>query len=201
LPFEGVQLLPERETDSFYRSELNVRGLIGAATRELSGNHLVIFCLAIGAGMRRAEIDRLLWRNVDLQRGTVTIVHTDAHVLKTEGSAGVLTLESAFVDVLKRHALTSSGKFVLMGPEMIRDEVRYRWYRCAADFRAVNVWLKGNGIVDEKGVHTLRKEFGSHIAEAGGILAASVALRHSTSLQQSHGELHSFRPRTSSPPT
>ena len=180
LPFEGVHLLPERESDYFYRSEINVRTLIADAMTELSGNQLVIFCLALGAGLRRAEIDRLLWRNVDLASGRVSIVSTDSHELKTESSTGILVLEPQFVDVIKRHASVSKGKYVLVGTEKIRDDVGYRWYRCPKDFEHVTAWLKGKGINDEKGVHTLRKEFGSHHAERGGILAASVALRHST---------------------
>ena len=59
LPFEGVELLSERESDFFYSSEVNAKQLIEDAFKELSGSQLVIFVLAIGAGMRRNEIDKL----------------------------------------------------------------------------------------------------------------------------------------------
>jgi integrase len=41
-------------------------------------------------------------------------------------------------------------------------------------------WLRGKGITSKSPIHTLRKEFGSAMAQKFGIFAASRALRHSS---------------------
>ncbi|ATC65991.1 integrase [Nibricoccus aquaticus] len=181
LPFDAVEFLPERESDYFYTSEVDAKKLIEAAFAELSGNQLVIFVLAIGAGLRRNEIDKLLWSNVELATGTVTIAPTKYGRLKSDSSVGKIRLESQFAEVLRKHAEISKGEFVLISDVAPRPDAVYRQYRCTKDFKALCLWLKGKGITRSTSrIHTLRKEFGSHLADRKGILAASSGLRHST---------------------
>jgi integrase len=56
--------------------------------------------------------------------------------------------------------------------------LRGDYYRCKSHFQRLSAWLRRQGVVDEKPLHTLRKEFGSLVNRAHGIHAASKALRH-----------------------
>lgn len=181
LPFDGVEFIPERESDYFYTSEVNAKQLIEDAFKELSGNQLVIFVLAIGAGLRRNEIDKLPWAHVDLPTGTITVAPTKYGRLKSDSSAGKIQLEPRFAEVLRKHAMHSCGEFVLPSPIAPRVGSLQRHYRCQRDFTTLCRWLKTKGITRSTScIHTLRKEFGSHLAQRRGIFAASAGLRHST---------------------
>jgi hypothetical protein len=181
IPFATVSLLPEHETDYFYFSEVNAQKLITAAFAELDDEQLVVFVLALGAGLRRKEIDNLLWTRVDLDAGTVVVAPTETSRLKTASSIGCLKLEPAFVDVLRRHAAHSKGEYVLCPQFQPQTKRRTPSYRCKKLFKTVNDWLEGQGIKrTNRRIHTLRKEFGSHLAAKHGIFVASAGLRHST---------------------
>ncbi len=181
LPFDGVEFIPERESDYFYTSEVNVKQLIEDAFKELGGNQLVIFVLAIGAGLRRNEMDKLPWAHVDLPIGTVTVAPTKYGRLKSDSSVGKIQLEPRFAEVLRKHAAESRGEFVLTSHIAPRVGSVQRHYRCKRDFAGLCRWLKSKGITRSSSrIHTLRKEFGSHLAQRRGIFAASAGLRHST---------------------
>ncbi len=181
LPFEGVEFIPERESDYFYTSEVDAKQLIDDAFKELTGNLLIIFVLAIGAGLRRNEIDKLPWAHVDLPTGTVTVAPTKYGRLKSDSSVGKIQLEPRFADALRKHALENRGEFVIASRIAPRIGSLQRHYRCKKDFAALCAWLKTKGITRSTSrIHTLRKEFGSHIAQRRGIFAASSGLRHST---------------------
>ena len=181
LPFDGVEFIPERESDYFYTSEVDAKQLIEDAFKELVGNKLVIFVLAIGAGLRRNEIDKLPWAHVDLPTGTVTIAPTQYGRLKSDSSVGKIQLELRFAEVLRKHAMEKSGEFVLTSHIAPRIGSLQRHYRCKKDYKALCQWLKTKGITRSTSrIHTLRKEFGSHLAQRRGIFAASSGLRHST---------------------
>lgn len=181
LPFEGVEFISERESDYFYTSEVDVKKLIEEAFAELTGNLLVIFVLAIGAGLRRNEIDKLPWAHVDLPAGIVTIAPTRFGRLKSDSSVGKIQLEPRFAEVLRKHAEENRGEFVLSSHVAPRMGSLQRHYRCRKEFAALCDWLGTKGITRSTSkIHTLRKEFGSHLAQRRGIFAASSGLRHST---------------------
>lgn len=181
LPFEGVDMLPERESDFFYTSEVDVRKLIADAFRELTGNRLIIFILALGGGLRRNEIDKLPMAHLDLQKGVVTIAPTQFHRLKSDASVGKIQLEPRFVEKLRELLAGHQGEFVVQSETAPRLNTGQRHYRCSKDFMVLNGWLKAKGITRSSSrIHTLRKEFGSHLAQRRGIFAASAGLRHST---------------------
>jgi integrase len=56
--------------------------------------------------------------------------------------------------------------------------VTYQYYRCQELFERLTIWLRENGVKDNKPLHVLRKEYGSQICAIHGIHAASRALRH-----------------------
>jgi hypothetical protein len=161
LPFEGVEFIPERESDYFYTSEVDVKQLIEDAFKGLSRNHLVIFVLAIGAGLRRNEIDKLPWAHVDLPTGMVTVAPTKYGRLKSDSSVGKIQLEPRFAEVLRKHATGSRGKFVLTSHIAPSVGSLQRHYRCKKDFTALCRWLETKGITRSTSrIHTRRKEFG-----------------------------------------
>lgn len=181
LPFEGVELLPERESDFFYTPEVEAKQLIDDAFKELAGNQLIIFILAIGAGLRRNEIDKLPWTHVDLPTGVITVAPTKYSRLKSDSSVGKIQLEARFAEKLREHAAAAGGEFVLPSPIPPRFDSSQRHYRCNKDFAGLCDWLAAKGMKRSTNrIHTLRKEFGSHLAEHRGIFAASAGLRHST---------------------
>lgn len=182
MPFLDVEFFAERESDYFYTSKVEPKKLIEDAFRELSGNQLIVFILAIGAGLRRSEIDVLPWAHVDLASGTITVAPTKYSRLKSDSSVGKIQLEPRFADALRKHATTTHGEFVLASPVPPRLSSGFnRHYRCKKDFAALCAWLKSKGMpASSCPIHTLRKEFGSHLAQKRGIFAASAGLRHST---------------------
>ncbi len=155
--------------------------MIEHAFKELSGNQLITFVLAIGAGLRRNEIDKLPWTHVDLPAGVVTVAPTNYHRLKSDSSVGKIQLEPRFAEKLRQHAAENRGEFVLTSPNPPRADSARRYYRCKTDFTALCARLKTKGIKHSTSrIHTLRKEFASHLAQRRDIFAASAGLRHST---------------------
>lgn len=180
LPFEGVLLLQEHESDFFYHSTIDTSELIRKALLELRREELVIFVLAIGGGLRRKEIDNLEWSRVNLPYRTVTVLKPRSGRLKSDSSCGSVVLEKRFMDVLEEHAQRGRAGYVLFPDRPATHRSNNRHYRCNAEFERVIAWLRGNGIDTDKPLHTLRKEFGSNISKHKGIYAASASLRHST---------------------
>lgn len=112
---------------------MDAKQLIEDAFKELTGNHLVIFVLAIGAGLRRNEIDKLPWAHVDLPTGTVTVAPTKYGRLKSDSSVGKIQLEPRFAEALRKHAAENRGEFVLTSHIAPRIGSLQRHYRCKKD--------------------------------------------------------------------
>jgi integrase len=181
LPFDGVLLLKEHESDFFYHSTIDASELIRKAFNELHREELVIFVLAIGGGLRRKEIDNLEWSRVNVPNRTVTILKPRSGRLKSDSSCGIVVLEKRFMDVLEEHARRGREGYVLFPDRPAKHRTKNRSYRCKAEFERVLEWLRLNGVTQtDKPLHTMRKEFGSNISKHKGIYAASASLRHST---------------------
>jgi integrase len=136
--------------------------------------------LALGAGLRRGEIDRLLWRQVDLKAGVIHIEATEAGDLKTEDSAGEVAIDATLCGILEGFKARTTSQYVIDGLESETASSR-AWghaYRCTPVFDFLTAWLRKNGVEGNKPLHTLRKEAGAMIATTRGIYAASRFLRH-----------------------
>jgi len=184
VPFAGVSFYPRESMR--YQSKIDAAVLLAQARKELLGGTPLqreafkVMLLALGAGLRRGEIDGLLWRQIDLTRGEITIETTEASGLKSEDSAGVVAIDGRLSEILQGFRAAATGQFVVEGIE--EDSAPSRtWgytYRCNPVFDFLNAWLRKSGVDCNKPLHTLRKESGAMVATSSGIYAASKFLRH-----------------------
>jgi integrase len=194
LPFEGVTL-PEAGK-SRYKSEINPALLLTAAKRELAEGIqgekqpanprpelFKIALLALGAGLRRDEIDKLQWDQIQWHRNTIRIETTEHGGTKSTESEADVDVDPGLLEILKGY-MPKPGKgsiFVIESPVKPRPQsVKNHHYRCNRLFKQLVEWLRGKGVKSRNALHSLRKEFGSQICSQAGIFAASVALRHSS---------------------
>ena len=181
LPFAGVEFFPRESMK--YQSKLDPAVLLQSAREHLLETDPEAFkalVLALGAGLRRGEIDRLLWRQIDFNSGLIHIQVTEAGGLKTEDSTGDVAIDPAMVSLLRGFRAKARGQFVIEGGgrELTASKPWGQRYRCEDVFYRLIHWLRENGIDSAKPIHMLRKEAGSIIATKAGIHAASQFLRH-----------------------
>ena len=165
-----------------YQSKLNPAVLLHSARETLWAADSEAFkalLLALGAGLRREEIDRLLWRQIDFNVGVIHVEVTEAGGLKTEDSAGDVAIDPTMVSLLRGFRAKAHGHFVIEeGTGVTASKLWGQRYRCADVFYRLTHWLRVNGVEGARPIHTLRKEAGSIIATKAGIHAASQFLRH-----------------------
>ena len=182
LPFAGVEFFPRESMR--YVSRINAGALLRQARQELADEDpdaFLAILLALTAGLRRGEIDRLLWRNVDLDGGRIIVDSSEHGRLKTPESHGVVDIDRVTAEILRGFWARASGPFVLEARKAVACEPSCEGktrYRCASAFERVNRWLRAYGITGHKPLHTLRKEAGSLVVTRDGIFAASSFLRH-----------------------
>ncbi len=194
LPFEGVTL-PEAGK-SRYKSEINPALLLTAAKRELADGVqeegkpatprpelFKIALLALGAGLRRDEIDKLQWSQIQWHRNTIRVETTEHGGTKSADSEADVDVDPGLLEILKTY-MPKPGKgspFVIQSKINPRPlSVKNHHYRCNRQFKELIAWLRGKGLKSRNALHALRKEFGSQICAQAGIFAASSALRHSS---------------------
>jgi integrase len=180
LPFDGVELF---ESGSMkYVSKIDVNVLVAAAKNELKPKEpeaYKAFLLALFAGMRKAEIDLCEWRMVDWLNGIIKLEETEWLRLKTQDSAGVITVEPEPLSELRELMPLSQSPFIITSERPPRNDSARTYYRCEPVFDCLNEWLRSKGVKANKPLHELRKEIGSWITTKDGIYAASQFLRHS----------------------
>jgi integrase len=190
LPFSEVEK-PKVPRPKFY-SPVKAADLLAAARVGLGGEGAVlvdlrkreawfVFMLALGAGLRKGEIDALCWAQVDEGAGEIRICTTVEAGVKTEHSEGVVPIGDDLKRMLAEKRKTARGRFVIEGADDMPRPERGKKYRCAEVFEDLGDWLRANGLpaaTVATPLHTLRKLFGSEIAKRAGIFAASSMLRH-----------------------
>ena len=134
LPFEGIKI--ESGGSTRYKSEVNFELLIASANNELAiliptidENNLVesrkarqdtllknemykIFLLAIGAGLRRNEIDKLEWSSILWDESKIRIQATKYFQPKTEDSEGDIDVDPELLDVLRAYYPLAKDEFI-----------------------------------------------------------------------------------------
>lgn len=194
LPFEGVTL-PEAGK-SRYKSEINPAVILTAAKRELAdgiggegkpvkprAELFKILLLALGAGLRRDEIDKLQWKQIQWERNAIRVETTEHGSTKSAESEADVDVDPDLLEILKAYMPKpgTGSPFVIASNVQPRPKsVRNHHYRCARAFKELIMWLRTKGVTARNALHSMRKEFGSQICAQAGIYAASVALRHSS---------------------
>jgi integrase len=179
LPFDGVELY--EEADMRYSSKIDAGELIRAAQDELAMQHpeqWKILLLALGAGLRRGEINALLWRQVDFDRGIIRIETTEVFQPKSAKSTGGVEIDKELVAILRGYRAIAKSQFVIESEVEAKPAASYPHARAEPAFNGLCKWLRSKGVDGLRPIHTLRKEFGSLICQQAGLYAASRALRH-----------------------
>jgi integrase len=183
LPFAGVEMFPRESMR--YVSKIDAGEILRKARGELAAQapaQFLVILLGIAAGLRRGEIDRLLWDHVDFRKRQIFVEDTEAGAVKSSDSRGAVDIDEKTIELLRGFHAKADTKFVIDAPQAEEAESSRPWglrYRCSSVFEKVNAWLRANGVEGNKPLHTLRKEAGSMIATQHGIFAAAQFLRHS----------------------
>jgi integrase len=180
LPFDGVAL--EKEPSLRYISKMDPFAILAKAKQELAEAEpeaFKVMVLALVCGLRRAEIDNLLWRAFDFAGSSVRVESSEFHELKSEDSAGKMDLDKDTLALFRGYrAKKPKAVFVVESPLKHDSKGKVGRYRCNPVFKKVLAWLRKNSVNGHKPLHTLRKEIGSIIASEHGIFEASRYLRH-----------------------
>lgn len=181
LPFEGITM--EKAPSQRYSSKVDALALLARAKEELAEKDpegYKVLILALVCGLRRSEIDHLLWRAFDFSSRVLRIEASEYHELKSEDSSGEIDLDEDTTALFKAYRQKApKDLFVIHSNNPPRNQTKSRCYRCNDTFARVNEWLRLQGVQNKKPLHTMRKEIGSIIASEEGIFAASRYLRHS----------------------
>ena len=157
-----------------YVSRIDASTLFSSAKTELKKKDpdaYKVILLALGAGLRRSEIDRLRWQDVDTGGYRIHVKSNEAGVTKSLSSEGVVHVAAELIHEL------GTGTGWIVSPDKNKPA---KPYRADTAMRAATSWLRSQGVQSNCPLHTLRKEFGSVICSRGDIYAASVQLRHSS---------------------
>jgi hypothetical protein len=179
VPFAGIKL--ERRKAPRYQSTFNVAQLIEDAKSELAepeAEQFKIFVLAIMAGLRRNEIDKAEWGWFNWDAGKIQVAPTRYFRTKSEESARSVWVPPEVLEIFRGYRARATGPFVIEScVEPVTNKL-YDTYRAGETISGLIGWLRTKGVNGTKPLHTLRKEYGSHIAASFGIYAAKEMLGH-----------------------
>lgn len=180
IPFAGVQV-GGKAGSTRYRSAIDARALLRDARAELADTDpdaYAVILLALGAGLRRSEVDALQWQAVMPARGIIRVQTTAQRRAKSVESEGDVVCDAGLFTELEKTRRPGSTLYVVE-PDTEHPRTRAaQCYRAKATFDRVITWLRTHGVLSAKPLHTLRKEFGSLVADAGDIHQAMLQLRH-----------------------
>lgn len=137
-----------------------------------------VLILGLSAGLRRAEIDRLQWSQIDASRRLVLIHATDCFAPKAN-SSGEIPIDLEIVELLEGWRSQATSRFVVEGVDPSPNSSIHHYRADPAHVELIR-WLKSKGITARNPLHSLRKEFGSIVCQKAGVYVASRLLRHSS---------------------
>lgn len=180
LPFDGV--IFENKESMRYKSKIDSKVILKKAKKELSESDPEAFkvvLLALFCGLRRSEIDYLLWNAFDFTNSKLSIETTEYHALKSKNSAGIIDIDDVTLSIFSADRAKNPKAIFVINSSKSPKTSKGREYRCDDVFTRVLTWLRAQDVESSKPIHTLRKEIGSVINHEYGIYAASCFLRHS----------------------
>ena len=166
-----------------YVSTVKAGDLMRAAKTELATSQpesYKAFLLALGAGLRAAEIDNLQWHHVDPVANTIRIETTATFETKTESSEREVFVDAGLIAELEQFRTAPPTSYVLKSKREAKPGAAVASYRAESTFDDLKKWLRANGIGAHKPIHTLRKEFGSLVTQSADIFTASRQLGHAS---------------------
>jgi len=178
-PFKGVAV--NVGTPQKYVSTVKAGDLMRAAQTELAIKQpeaYKAFLLALGAGLRAAEIDNLQWLQIDVTASTIRIMTTATFETKTESSEREVFVDAGLIAELEQFRASAKSPYVLESERQPKPGAAVAYYRAGVAFDYLKKWLRAHGITAHKPIHTLRKEFGSLVCESSDIFTASRQLGH-----------------------
>ena len=185
LPFQGIAPLPE--PSHRYHSKIDAATLIETAKSSIyltNKEAWITFILCAGAGLRRAEVDKLEWEQVDFTERRIWIRTTEFFKPKAKNSETYVDISQGVAGYLKEYrsiSENSTRRFILPGKET-GDKIR-----CLKIFKSLMTWLRSQGVPTRTPLHTLRKEAGSLIFQnAGSIDRAAEFLRNDPRVAREH---------------
>jgi hypothetical protein len=146
-PFGGIEFLPEGSHR--YTSTFDPKTIVQAAENELRNSlpeAFKIFILALCAGLRRNEIDKLLWRQVNFGRRSISVQQTEYFSPKTKESCSGIYLDDAVVGMLKELNTSATGQFVTESDINPRPNAHDQHYRCDRIHQQLIAELHSHGI-------------------------------------------------------
>ncbi len=179
MPFERVSFEPRQSMR--YRSTIDVEKLTHAAHEELAEKDapaFLAFLLALGAGLRRIEIDRLEWSAFRWAENVIRIEPTEHFDVKTEHSIGDVSIDAELMSIMHGYFARARSNFVIESRNLPRKRATFENYRAQIVFDRLTAWLRSKGVSAQKPIHELRKESGSMVNRAHGLTAAKDFLRH-----------------------
>ena len=165
--FEGVRVKGDRKPPK-YRSTFDAAKLLTAAKTELRDTNpdaWLTILLALGAGLRRGEIQNLRWQHVNTTGGFIDVAAGGSWRPKTDSSENIVHVDAGLLKELELYRGEPTATVLRQPSRGVEDAV---------------TWLRRQGITASKPLHTLRKEFGSMVYAATDLLVAAKQLRHST---------------------
>ncbi len=124
LPFDGVGM--EKGPSLRYVSRIDAYAILArskAALAESEPEAYKTLLLALVCGLRRSEIDHLLWRAFDFGRSLLRVENTEYQQLKSEDSAGEIDLNQATLEIFKGfRAQSPKSLFVIESPNPSRSK-------------------------------------------------------------------------------
>ena len=182
LPFSAVKLYPRQKTK--YASTFDITEVMQKAKDELPGieqdQQWLIFVLAVSAGMRRNEVDKLTWRQINFNKNQIDLSATKYFKPKSENSGTDVDIDPDLSTLLRgyRAKYKDAGEFVIQSDIKPVLKAKVSQYRANRHHQALVTWLRKQGVDARKPIHTLRKEAGSEVCRQYGLHAASTFLRH-----------------------
>ena len=183
VPFAGIKVAQIRPPK--YRASFDMIQLALEARKELAPDRpeqYKIFLLGSMAGLRRNEVDKMLWSAFRWDQSTIQIERTKYFRPKSEDSERPIPVDTELIEVFRDYYAQRSGEFVIEGDRDFdpgATAASFDDYRCGSELKAVVDWLRAKGVVSRTPLHTLRKEYGSQICDRYGLYAAQIALGHS----------------------
>jgi len=140
-PFEGVDL--EKQGNTKYVSTIKSKDLLRTAKEELEETDpeaWKVILLALGAGLRRREIDRLCTTQLDFEDSLIRVVNTEDFEAKTDDSLGIVYVDAALLGEIGRHV--DHGSLFVIDPGVAPAVNRAPgYYRCKNTFKRTTKWL------------------------------------------------------------